>query len=484
MTASTPLDAPIPFGIQAETGLPLNSLEDSTIGAEFGQLPVLSPELMALQSRGETGDQSFAVGGGIDANDLGQAGWGVIYSAGVSAAVKEALQPLLDHRKAQAAPYFVVFDGAQGYLAGDTAADWLKRRNVRMDVVEPELGVPFYLLLVGPPEEIPFEFQYSLDIYFAVGRLWFDTPEAFGHYAQSVIRYETPTTPVPTAKRAVLFATEHELDAATQLFTRQVAQPLAVAPDGSLGAVWKRTGFALNTCLGDQATKAGLIEILRNAQTGPPALLFSGSHGMSFAPDNPLQTEAQGAIVCQDWDGPGTPIKAEHWFAAADVPPDANLQGMMHFFFACYGGGCPAVDNFDRLNNKPRQIAKQPFFSRLPQQLLSHPQGGSLAVLAHIERAWAYSFQGQKGGSQIQGFRDVIGRLLRGERIGQATDMFNIRWAAISTELSDLQNDIAKGENVLPRSLGNLWVARDDARNFMILGDPAVRLRVEDMVAP
>jgi hypothetical protein len=78
----------------------------------------------------------------------------------------------------------------------------------------------------------------------------------------------------------------------------------------------------------------------------------------------------------------------------------------------------------------------------------------------------------------------VIGRLLRGERIGQATDMFNIRWAAISTELSDLQNDIAKGENVLPRRLGNLWVARDDARNFMILGDPAVRLRVEDMVAP
>src|SRR5258705_7562108 len=118
-------------------------------------------------------------------------------------------------------------------------------------------------------------------------------------------------------------------------------------------------------------------------------------------------------------------------------------------------------------------MAKQPFFWRLPQQMLSHPNGCTLAVLAHIERAWAYSFQGQRGGPQIQGFRDVIGRLLRGERIGQATDMFNLRWAALSAELADRHADLLHGAEVPLKTLGNLWVARDDARNFMILGDPA-----------
>ena len=139
------------------------------------------------------------------------------------------------------------------------------------------------------------------------------------------------------------------------------------------------------------------------------------------------------------------------------------------------------LDNYDVLNKQPRKIAHKPFFSQLPQKMLSHPEGGALAELAHMERAWAYSFQSQRGSPQIQGFREVIGRLLRGERIGQATDMFNIRWAALSTDLANLHADLLHGSDVPMTTLGKLWVARDDARNFMILGDPAVRLRVEDM---
>jgi hypothetical protein len=472
---------PIPFGVCADTGRPLNPLAEATVAAEFGRVPEATAESIALESRGDSAGHAFAVQGGIDAGRLDQAGWGVIFSPSVGQDIKDALKPLLDHRKSQADP-FVIFDGPNGYLNGDTARDWLKRRKVRMDTVDPANGVPYYLLLVGPPEEMSFEFQYSLDIFWGVGRLWFDTAEEFRRYADSVVHYERPENPVPTRRKGLLFATEHDFDEATNIFMRQVAKPLAWAQGGALARVWTRPKFGLDTLLGEDATRANLSDALRGARQGPPALLVSGTHGLQCPLGDPRQRETQGAIVCQDWGGFGS-IEPSHWFAAADVPADAKLHGMMHFLFACHGGGCPERDNFDRLNDQPVRIAEKPFFSRLPQKFLSHPDGGALAVLAHIERAWAYSFQGDRGNSQIQGFVDVIARLLAGERIGQATDAFNIRWAAIAAELSDLQNDLARGAEVSTARLGNLWVSRDDARNYMILGDPAVRLRVEDMAA-
>jgi hypothetical protein len=458
--------------------MPLNRLNEEAVAAMLGRDRQPGPVTAALSGRADLSRLSFGVEGGLDAKDLAQAGWGIVYSPGVTPHIKDALKPLIDHRKGQAAP-FKIFDGTEGYLKGDSANDWLKRRKVRMDVVNPDNGVPFYLLLVGPPDEMPFEFQYSLDIYWAVGRLWFDTPEEFRRYAESVVHYENTATPVPTGRRSVIFAPEHDFDDATQLFTRQVARPLSASDGGAPATVWTRTKFALDTYLGEMATRSELTNVLRG-ERGTPALLVSGSHGVEYPSGDPHQTDVQGAIVCQDWTGFGA-IKPEHWLAASDVPPDAKLHGMMHFFFACYGGGCTEFDDYDRVEKQPRRIANKPFFSRLPQAMLSHPNGGALAVLAHIERAWAYSFQGQRGGPQIQGFRDVIGRLLRGERIGQATDMFNVRWAAISTELSELQADLARGADISMQTLGNLWISRDDARNFIVLGDPAVRLRVEDM---
>ena len=91
---------------------------------------------------------------------------------------------------------------------------------------------------------------------------------------------------------------------------------------------------------------------------GAPAVLFSGGHGMAFDLGDARQTEKQGALVCQDWDRSGA-ITADHWFAASDVPADAKVHGLIHFMFACYGGGMPELDNYDRLDKEPKRIASQ-----------------------------------------------------------------------------------------------------------------------------
>ncbi len=296
-----------------------------------------------------------------------------------------------------------------------------------------------------------------------------------------MIRYETMPA-VPTSRQMAVFATCHDCDAATQLFSSEAAEPM-VEGSGRIAAVGHEPNFGLQPFIGDPATKSSLLRIFSGSiDNGPPALLFTGGHGKSFRPDDPRQEGSQGALICQDWAGYGK-VERDAYFDASDLPANAKLHGMVHFLFACYGGGCPQFDNFNRLQEgAPKTIASKPMMGRLPQVLLAHPEGGALAVLAHIDRAWAYSFRSGNQG-QIQGFRDVVGRIMRGARLGMATDQFNIRWAALSTELSEVLDQVRLGLQVESKKLANQWVARDDARNYVLFGDPAVRLRAEDMPA-
>jgi hypothetical protein len=73
------------------------------------------------------------------------------------------------------------------YREGDSAREWLKRHSVSQGNGTPA-RVPFYLLLIGSPTKIPFEFQYPLNIEYAVGRLSFDGAEPYARYALSVVQ--------------------------------------------------------------------------------------------------------------------------------------------------------------------------------------------------------------------------------------------------------------------------------------------------------
>ena len=468
-----PDEFPLPFGIEADTGEPLPGVTED----DLQHIEADGPE---VRERGERGAAEHLAIADIDPNNLEEAGWCVVFTTDADPALRNALAPLLEHRQAQARRLFKLFDGASGILPGETPRQWIERQGAGFGLVDPERGVPLYVLLVGGPTEIPFEFQYLLDLYWNVGRLHFDTPDEYRAYAEHVVAYETATT-VPHRKHAALVSVRNDGDRPTGLLHDQITRPLVTGTD-TVRTLDGYKGFRLTSLLAADATKARLLSLLAGHEPGgPPAFLFTGSHGVKFKMTDPLQREKQGAILCQDWPGFG-PTTAGHLMTAADLPDGSSaLHGLVHFLFACYGGGCPKVDDFGLTSAQPpRQLVPDPIVARLPQRMLAK---GALASLAHVDRAWAYSFQNSRGVPQAQEMRDVMVRILQGQRIGQATDGFNMRWAVLSAELQESQDlrESVSSQLVSNARLANRWVARNDARNYVILGDPAARLRTDVM---
>ncbi|EMO7789654.1 hypothetical protein WDR79_001962 [Citrobacter freundii] len=466
-------ELPLTFGVHATTGKTL----ELKPGTEFIS-QMLTQEKTLRQAIGTEilpGMNVWGVPYDVNHQDLSEAGWGIIFAADVDPQPwLDALEPLIMQRRIEASDRFRLFSGSNGYRKGESASAWLNRHGAALLMIDPAQGVPYYLTIVGPPTQVPFSFQYSLDIVAAVGRIDFQSITEYQSYASSVVNWERDASRY-TRRSIDLFATCHNFDRATQLFTNKVASPFASGTE-KYPPLGEKYGYQINALMGANATKDKLKQSMCNA-FGAPSLIFTGSHGMAFNADDPRQLHCQGAIVCQDWPGLGE-IDERHWFSADDVPEQAVLHGAIHFFFACYSAGTPQFDDFN-FESPSRAIAPEAMSARLPQKLMSLPQGGVLATLGHIDRAWSSSFQTPEGVAQTQGFKDVISQLLAGQRVGQAVDRFNSQWGVWSSELVTALLKIDSGMAISDAQILSLRTQRDDCRNYIVLGDPAVRLKPE-----
>jgi hypothetical protein len=455
-------------GLDAETGGPLiDPVSYEALSERV--LEVYRPkERVKDAEEFRAAQTSYSLYDEYELDDPQQAGWGLLVHADEADEMQKVLKDLIDHRNGRILLY-----------QGEDPREW-KEQNHANDVNPDKF--PFYVLIAGSPSRIPFELQFSLDILQSVGRIDFESPDDYARYAKTVVDHETGQAPAP-GKRAVFFAPRHDYPT-SQSESRMVRPLLKQLPQ--VNGV--PDGIVYETLKQNQATKENLLAALQpDDAKKTPALLFSASHGVGVRKTDDNQRTLQGSIVCQDFEFPLTPEARTGFVSGYDVAEGFSLPGGIHFFFACFGAGSRARSDFARYlptdEGRERLIrteAKETdFVAYLPTQLLANPQGGALAVVGHVDPAWIHSLQSPvTKGRRIFPFGLALARLLRSKPVGYAVTAFNQKYSDLSTDLLSVIEDLEENDiSPDPEDLGDLWICRNDAQNYAIIGDPAVHLR-------
>lgn len=404
-------------------------------------------------------------------DDLATVGWGVLWPEGVDADRRRALRPLIEQRSEQMgclAPEFEV-------RRNETWPQFRERHGAACGTLDTG-KLPYHLLMVASPEEIPFAFQSIMSVPHSVGRLHFDdlpdlaieASSELAAYIATLIRYERAG---PLRRRqAAMFAACHGQDPLTLSSVEHLAKGL----DGEIAS--RCPAWETRTVLRRAADKAQLLSLL--AADTVPSLLFTAGHGVGYLPDSPRQASRQGALLCADYPGP------ERWDCDLALPDaflltardlrEHDLSGLISCHFACYSLGTEEEDLYSLV--EPRRKAHRPFVSALPQTLLGR---GALAVLGHVGVTLEQSYLWYSAGQQIQTFSNVLQEILGGMPVGHALDHISCRHSELATQVTqEVAQSMGAGDRI--ESLGTLrtWSAHEDARNFMLLGDPAARLNL------
>jgi hypothetical protein len=481
---SMDIDDPFVFnGIDATTGdyliSPMKESDASRIAMDHPQDKNLVNAFDKVKRDAEV--EHLGVPSYLDEEDLSQVGWAIVFHADEDQAVKDAFAPLIEHRRQQIGDDNIV--KILEYRGGEQVISWLARHKIRFGPVEPE-KVPYYVLIVGSPGRIPFVFGQALDVVYAVGRLYFDDVGQYRQYVESVIEYEKAAK-VPNTKEIVFWGPRNKNDKPTKLSSEHLIKPLAMGAEAKksvveLAAKYSKVAYAGKLFDPENSKKENLLSVFNpGAGKSGPCLLFTASHGIGWPNGDPNQLKAQGALLCQDFPGPGLgPLKPDHYFAAADLSKEARLHGLVCFHFACFSAGTPEADRFSYAPGAPpQQLAPNPFFSALPQALLSHPNGAALGVIGHVERAWQNSIMTAGAGTQLKPFEDAIIVIAKGQPLGLSLKVFNDVFAASSVDLTNVIRNKDGGAQISDREIAKLWLERNDAEGYVLMGDPAVRLR-------
>jgi hypothetical protein len=397
-------------------------------------------------------------------------GWGVVFANPVLAEVRQALEPLRERRKGKVLP---------DWKAGHPAITWLRHQGITIANRDPTV-LPYYILLVGTPKQIRFEDQYQLDRLRAVGRLDFgDDVEAYKSYVETVLAQEAHPT---IGKRVVVSAARNNDEP-----TRLTADYLAPAIANHVRTAPALAAYRDAVQLLNKATCEEIRAALRPDAAGhAPALAFIAGHGLRST-----DADKQGAWIGSEWDQPaGGAIPEAALLTGAAVGPGFHAPGSILCSPACFGAGSPAESEYARTFNAvvtdPKErleetLAAEPFVARLPKRLLSFRQAGApaacLAFVGHVDVSWPtafYDFKQDKADPWV--FREFAEAILQGDTVGMATEVFARLHDDENAKLTARTSRTGKLDISDEPAVAQAWIDRNNARGYIVLGDPAVRI--------
>jgi hypothetical protein len=427
----------------------------------------------------------------VDANDLERQRWGIVAPQGPTGRrLLDAVAPLRLHREAEQGGHAAQIYQVPPHLSLAEAMQW-KQRYLRRDQ-DLEVDVPRYLLVLGDLDQVPASVQTALATDGFVGRLAFDHEDDYRTYVDKVLRWEAQ--PATTSVADAVLHTVHDDTAASINGHRALMVPgLAILQERrQLGDV------RVHDLRAAGSTPPTPDDAWAATTTGRPCVLFSHAHGEG-APRSgwrspALQRRYQGAMSF----GRGLRLTGR------DVLERTFLPGGVWLVLACFSAGTPTrsgyqhwLEELHRLGHVGRELShifdslalERPFVAALPKAVLANPNG-PLAFIGHLDLAWSYSFMQLGPGAPRERpgrFMNLVQSLLAGDRAGVAIRTLLRALGEIHTELSALVEHTDQGR-ILSRheraQRAHLWMLRQDLADYVLLGDPAVRLPLADRARP
>jgi hypothetical protein len=416
-----------------------------------------------------------------DPNDLPAQRWGLVAPAGPRGDKLLALvEPLRRWRQAAQGGAPVIDYRVRSEMDSAYAARW--KKEIFRQEGKSELSLPRYLLLLGNLHEVPLELQQALSVDAFVGRLAFNSDAGYTAYVEKVLRWEARAA--SRSRASMLFYTARDGSSGTELGHQALVAPCVDACRARQDEGDFPRADILE--LGGQGVVSQEALLAQASEPGP-GVLFTLSHGRG--PDG-------------GWAGPEARLKHQgelvlpggKYLPAEALASGPFMPGGIWFSYACFSAGTPARSSYEHwLRQLPAtdpnaslgraalpQRGEQPFIAALPQAALANPDG-PLAMMGHVDLAWSYSFNDRGRGTPSR-FIELLRVLAEGNRVGVALSTL---WQVLnetSSELMSLYNqEELERAQARPSSIdlgerARLWMLRQDLSNYILLGDPAVRL--------